>query len=299
MWTPIFRCPMCRMPLALNEDGADCASCGRAYSRTDWLFRFVAPQIMRRIQPFVDQYRVVRSADGHGPRSVAAYRALPDALPGDPLVREWRLRRQSYDTLCRAFRLHAEVGLRVLDLGAGNGWLSNRLARAGHQPVAVDVNDDACDGLRTCHLYEDRFPLVQAHADYLPFKAGQFDLVVFNASLHYAADPVRTLLGASHMLADGGSLVVMDSPLFTRPEDGESMVTRQLEQLRLRFALTSPIRPGLGFITFDMLADAADAMGRTAVFVASRLSVRAHLARVIARYQLGRVPAAFGLWATQ
>lgn len=299
MWTPRFRCPMCQASLALLESGADCGACGRAYSRTDWLFRFVAPQIIERMQPFLDQYRAVRSADGHGPRSVAGYRGLPDAPPDDPLSDEWRMRRRSYEALCRAFELNTVAGRRVLDLGAGNGWLSNRLARTGHQPVAVDINDDACDGLRACHLYEDRFPLVQAHVDYLPFEAGQFDLVVFNASLHYAADPLRTLLGASQMLAAGGSLVVMDSPLFRTPEDGESMVTRQLEMLRLRLVVASPIRPGIGFLTFDMLAEAAGAMGRAAVFIADRFSARSCLRRAVARYRLGRPPATFGLWAIQ
>lgn len=299
MWTPLFRCPMCKASLALLEAGADCGSCGRVYSRSDWLFRFIAPQIMQCMRPFVDQYRAVRSTDGHGPRSLTAYRALPDVPADDPLAEEWRMRRRSYDALCGAFKLNAFAGRRVLDLGAGNGWLSNRLARTGHQPVAVDVNDDASDGLRACHLYAERFPLVQAHVDYLPFEAGQFDLVVFNASLHYAADPLRTLLGASHMLANGGSLVVMDSPMFRRPEDGESMVARQLEMLRLRFALPSPIRPGIGFITFDMLAEAADAMGRAAVFIADRSSARSRLRRAVARYRLGRSPATFGVWATQ
>lgn len=299
MWIPLFCCPTCQAPITLAATAADCFSCRRTFSRTDWLFHFIAPEVNERIAPFVAQYRAVRSADGHGPRSVAAYRALPDVPPDDPQAAEWRVRRRSYDTLCRRFQLHASTGLRVLDLGAGNGWLSNRLARAGHRPVAVDVNDDACDGLRVCHLYEDSFPLVQAHVSYLPFVPGQFDLVVLNASLHYAADPVQTLVEASRMLVDGGSLVVMDSPLFEKPEDGDAMVAGQTEQLRHRFGITQPIRPGVGFITFAMLDEAAAAVGRRAVFIADRRSVFSYAGRFIRRQMLGRAPAAFGVWATQ
>ena len=37
--------------------------------------------------------------------------------------------------------------IRVLDVGAGNSWLSHRLASFGHQVVAVDRLDDELDGL--------------------------------------------------------------------------------------------------------------------------------------------------------
>ncbi len=299
MWTPLFRCPTCHAAIAPAETAADCLSCGSTFSRTDWLFHFIAPEVKERIAPFVAQYRKVRSADGHGPRSVAAYRALPDVPPDDPLAAEWRVRRRSYATLCERFHLEASNGLRVLDLGAGNGWLSNRLARAQHRPVAVDVNDDGCDGLRVCHLYEDSFPLVQAHVDYLPFVPGQFDLVVLNASLHYAADPVQTLIGAGAMLSDSGSLVVMDSPLFEKADDGDAMVAGQTEQLRQRFGIAHPIRPGVGFLTFAMLDEAAGAMGRCASFIASQRSVFANVGRFIRRRMLGRAPAAFGVWVTE
>lgn len=299
MWMPLFCCPTCQAPLTVAETAADCLACRRRYSRTDWLFHLIAPEVAERMAPFVAQYRAVRSADGHGSRSVSAYRALPDVPPDDPLAAEWRVRRRSYDALCRTFQLHSSTGLRILDLGAGNGWLSNRLARAGHWPVAVDVNDDACDGLRVCHLYEDSFPLVQAHVDYLPFAPGQFDLVVLNASLHYAADPVQTLVGASGLLGNGGSLVVMDSPLFEKPEDGDAMVAGQTEHLRLRCGIAQPVRPGVGFITVAMLDEAAAAMGRCAAFIAHQRTVFSYVERFIRRRMLGRAPAAFGLWATQ
>ena len=50
------------------------------------------------------------------------------------------------------------------------------------------------------------------------------DLVVFNGSLHYAPYIAATLARAHRMLAPGGALVVMDSPMFRRDRDGAAMV---------------------------------------------------------------------------
>jgi predicted RNA methylase len=37
--------------------------------------------------------------------------------------------------------------LRIADLGAGNCWLSYRLALRGHLPIAIDIQGDPLDGL--------------------------------------------------------------------------------------------------------------------------------------------------------
>jgi hypothetical protein len=43
--------------------------------------------------------------------------------------------------------------LRILDLGAGNGWLIWRASLAGHAAIGMDIRDDDVDGLRAGNLY--------------------------------------------------------------------------------------------------------------------------------------------------
>src|SRR3546814_5614541 len=101
---------------------------------------------------------------------------------------QWRMRARSYDYIVR----HLLEGGRVLDLGAGNGWISYRLALAGYQPVAVDLLTYDRDGLGAARHYRARlpalFPRFQAEIRRLPFADEQFDAAVFNRSEEHTSE---------------------------------------------------------------------------------------------------------------
>ncbi len=92
--------------------------------------------------------------------------------------------------------LYGEGG-RILDLGAGNCWMSFRLALSGYRPVAVDLLTNDHDGLGAATHYRKHlnilFPRFQAEMEYLPFQGEQFDAIIFNASFHYSEDYEATL----------------------------------------------------------------------------------------------------------
>ena len=276
-----------------------CVSCPTTYTESDGLFRLVPNVVGASAAPFLEQYRVVRNVDGHGRRSTAEYRALPRVRALDPTAGEWRIRRQSFETMRRELRDAGRSSRRVLDVGAGNGWLSYRLAREGHALVAVDLNDDSADGLMASAAYDVRFALVHADFDALPFGPAQFDVVVMNASLHYARDPGRTLRDVDRLVAPGGSIVVMDSPMFEHEPDGESMVHQQQDQLRSRYGIPAPIRRGVGYLTFEILRRAATTLRRRTRFVVSRGSFAWRLRRRLGERRLGRSAASFGVWVAR
>jgi SAM-dependent methyltransferase len=295
MWTPLFACPECRVELQSDR----CAPCGRAYRHVDGIWRFLTPERRAALEPFVEQYRLVRSQDGHRQTSADYYRALPSVTDGDPRASEWHIRRETYGNLLRHVFAAAPQSIRVLDVGAGSGWLSHRLAELGHRPVAVDAVDDEADGLGAAKHFTTAFEAVQADFTALPFVAGQFDLVVFNAALHYVGDPAVALAHARTMLAAGGALVVMDSPMFQADHDGRAMTARAADQMRVACGLTAVVQPGAGYLTFAALDRVAAALRLEPRFIASRGSFGWRARRQLARIRLGRAPAAFGLWVAR
>jgi SAM-dependent methyltransferase len=283
----------------VGEARVVCVACQRAFERHLGVWRFLTPARGAPLERFVQQYRVVRQQDGHRPAEADYYRRLPSVPAGDPQAGSWQIRRETYHHLLGHVLAAGPLPLHILDLGAGSGWLSHRLSSFGHRLVAVDAIDDEVDGLGAARHYATPFAVVQADFDALPFAPGQFDLVVFNGSLHYAPDTAATLERAHRMLAPGGALVVMDSPMFRADRDGSAMVSDALRRFTLDCGLTDAMQQGLGYLTFALLAAIAERLQLRPLFVASRGPLGWRLRRHLARFRLRRAPAAFGLWVAR
>ncbi len=297
MWQPGFACPECGGDV--RETGIDrvvCLACRQVFERELGIWRFLATQRREALRPFIEQYRIIRQHDGRRASTPDYYRRLPVVSDDDPNATEWRIRRETYHHLLTHVFRGDTRGFRVLDVGAGSGWLSHRLSALGHGAVAVDVIDDEADGLGAARHYHKAFPVVQADFDALPFASRQFDVVVFNGSLHYSADPPATLERARRLLLPGGTLVVMDSPMFRATKDGVAMVNDNARRFRSVCGLAEVVLPGRGFLTYAGLAAFAKRENLRSRFVPSRGSINWRLHRLASRIRLRRAPASFGLW---
>ncbi len=299
-WLPRFACPQCEISL----DGVDaasraCSGCGRTFGNHGGIWDFLVDGRRTRLDAFARQYRIVREREGRRPQSGDYYRGLPTVEPGDPHARDWRVRRETYSHLLRYVLASGPQPSAVLDLGAGSGWLSHRLSTLGHHVAAVDALDDAEDGLGAVRYYRTPIVAVRADFDALPFVPGQFDLVVFNGSLHYSPDVAVSLARARTMLAPGGTLAVMDSPIFRADRDGAAMVAETLQRFAREYGLDDAIQPGCGYLTFAALAANAERLRMRSEFVPSRGPLPWRLRRRWSGMRLGRQPAAFGLWVAR
>ncbi|MBO0748934.1 MAG: class I SAM-dependent methyltransferase [Porphyrobacter sp.] len=173
-------------------------------------------------------YAAQRAAEGRAHKG-AALRSLPYLSTG-PLSKQWRVRARSFEALLRrvVVPLAGRKGapLEILDLGAGNGWLSYRLACRGHRCTAIDIRTDEVDGLGAARELQRAcdFRCIAAAFDALPLPSETADLAVFNASLHYATDLAAVLAEAARCLRPGGVIAVVDSPFYRSAADGEAMV---------------------------------------------------------------------------
>ena len=222
----------------------------------------VHPDRTGEVERFLAGYLAVRHAEGRAHDDPAWYRALPATDPDDPMSEQWRMRGVSWRHLVRRViePNEAEVRrpLRVLDVGAGTGWMSRQLRSRGHEPISIDVNVDAYDGLGAAHHLDPDWPVVQAHFDHLPLADGQADLCVFNASLPYTADLTTTLGEAMRVLRPGGTVVVMDSPVYGREIDGRRMAAERHADFERRFGTRSDALSAIEFLTSDRLRGAGE-----------------------------------------
>lgn len=218
---------------------------------------------------FAEDYLRIRRAEGRGSPDPAYYLALPYRDVTGTLDSQWRMRGRTY----RYFEKHllgrweseARRPLRLLDLGAGTGWMSYRLAQRGHRPVAVDLLGDAEDGLGAARHYfaslGGTFARAEAEFDRLPFPSGRFDAALFNASLHYSSDYKRTLAEAKRCLLPGGTIAVLDSPIYEQAEHGERMRRERHEQFVATYGTASDHLASIEYLAEPMLDELSRALG--------------------------------------
>lgn len=198
------------------------------------------------LQSFVSDYRCIRAAEGHGFATVAELQRLPNVERGHRHAAIWRIRQSSYHALLTRVLSPFRAGLQILDLGAGCGWLSHRLAQLGHETVAVDINCDEQDGLGAAGRLGCR--RVLADFDRLPFSDDYADVVIFNGSFHYSTDFAVTLREAFRV---SRLVVIMDSPIYHDEASGRRMVEETRDQRSTAIACKQ-------FLTWSELETLAD-----------------------------------------
>jgi SAM-dependent methyltransferase len=259
-----FACPRCRQPLEAAGNAAYCAEDDITFEQVDGVWRFLLPEREAYFRQFVAEYEAVREAEGRGNADPAYYRALPYRDLSGRFSTDWRIRARSYDALVsqvvRRRKARRQRPLAVLDVGAGNGWLSNRLSEAGHSVAAVDLLTNGFDGLGAHVHYATDFMPVQAEFDRLPFASDQVDLVVFNGSFHYAVDYAVTLSEALRVLRATGQVVVMDSPVYQDADSGEQMVREREASFQARYGFPSNAIPSENYLTYTRLEELAEAL---------------------------------------
>lgn len=205
---------------------------------------------------FGAEYARHRAAEGRG--------YAEDALLSLPYLRDgafadqWQVRARTFEAfMAHVLRpLAARRGrpLAVLDLGAGNGWLSYRVALEGHSATALDIRTDAVDGLGAAEPFVSRAPgqieRVAASFEAIPLPDAGVDIAVFNASLHYALDLDGALAEAARVVRPGGQLAILDSPFYRRERHGLAMVAEKRAGAAQRFGAAADTLLALPFIEF-------------------------------------------------
>lgn len=295
-----FVCPRCRATLERSApDRVTCPQDGLEFWKVDGIWRFLLPESEAHYARFVADYEAVRHSEGRGSTSASYYRALPFKDLSGRHQADWAIRARSFNVLVKNVltRLQAplERSLKILDLGAGNGWLSNRLSAQGDRVIAVDLLVNEQDGLGAWKYYEHSFTPVQAEFNHLPVMDRFADAVIFNASLHYSEDYATTLKEALRVLSREGLLVILDSPLYRRAISGDMMVEERKVDFLARYGFASDSLPSENYLIYARLKELGQELNLTwkiiTPFYGLRWMVRPLLATLLRR----REPAKFHL----
>lgn len=138
------------------------------------------------------------------------------------IVREWRVRARSTEKLIHYLRNRPPHS--ILELGCGNGWLSNRLAAAfsSGNVLATDINETEL--LQARRVFSGSHNLTFKLADGFDQALAEkkFDCIVLAGVIQYFPDLQQLFNALYRALAPDGEIHLMDSPIYNDTEISEA-----------------------------------------------------------------------------
>jgi len=295
------------MPPATRTGSGErvCPGCTAVTQYQDGIWLSLAPEQADHFGRFIAEYEFIRAAEGRGSAESAYYLNLPYEDISGRNSDQWAIRARTFrtmeqDILAPLARRRGRP-LRILDVGAGNCWLSYRLARLGHLPIAVDLLINDQDGLGAAIHFNSHvqplFPRVQAALDRLPFASSIFDLVIFNASFHYSEDYQRTFAEAFRCTRPGGAIVIADTPWYAKEESGQQMVEEKHKHFAAIYGFPSNSIASLEYLTPRRLQRLRNAFRLEWESIKPFYGIRWSLRPVLAKLKGRRRPSQFRIYA--
>lgn len=208
----------------------------------------ISDELRARLDPFLDAFSVHRARVKATMTDPTRYAALPESgVPLNPAL--WRPRVLDLRLVRRI--IGTRKGLRILDVGAWNGWLAHRLGQEGHQVLALDYFTDPHDGLGAVRNYPTSFPAIQFDLERLDLVEGVFDLVIMNRCAAYFEDPARSIAQARGLLAPGGSLLLTGLNIFSDTRRIEAHFAKARQDFQREHGLPYFFKPIKGFQTAE------------------------------------------------
>jgi SAM-dependent methyltransferase len=300
-------CPRCgggmEPRISSNGSAFACSQCLFLLRCQDGIWRALPEERLDYFAPFMADYQMIRAAEGRGSNTAQYYLGLPYRDFSGNNISQWKIRACTFTYLKENIFRQLPSSARVLDLGAGNAWMSYRLCQLGFSAVAVDLLVNEQDGLGAAKHYGDHianfFPCFQAESKRLPFASAQFDAIIFNASFHYA-ESYTTVLGEAMRCLKGGAIVIIaDTPWYSQQTSGEQMLAERRAAFLNRFGTASNSVPSLEYLTDTQLSELEERFGihweRHTPFYGIRWTMRPIMARLRRR----REPARFRIYCAR
>lgn len=144
-------------------------------------------------------------------------RLLPEVPTGDAHAEAWKFRGNSLRRFQRYLKRNLAPGGRILDLGAGNGWITHALYLQGYDLLGLEPGTEDIDQARRVFGEGQRLRWQQGDLYSLP-RTSTFDLVLLAASVQYFPDLSDLCQHLEGRLNKGGSIHLLDSRLYPESE---------------------------------------------------------------------------------
>ena len=295
-----LRC--CRCMTGISD--LTCMNCGFGLRYVHDILHALPPERVVHFARFVEDYERIRDAEGRGSEGDDFYLGLPYVDNSGKNSQQWQIRARTFDYLVNGIlKPRFPGGARILDLGAGNCWLSYRLSLAGFCPFAIDLLTNDRDGLGAAEHYRDYlpvfFPRLRAELIRLPFQDAQFDVAVFNASFHYAENYETVLREALRCTRVGGRVIICDTPWYSSDASGKRMISERQANFMAQYCTSSSSIESLEYLTDERLSILGKRLSIEWTIHSPGYGLQWSLRPILAKLRNQREPSRFRVYVAQ
>lgn len=139
---------------------------------------------------------------------------LPKVPIEHPHYNEWKKRIFSLERIIKI--LENSDSIKILEVGCGNGWFANTLVELEFEVDAVDVGKQELEQAARCFQHESLKFICCDDLSLLENSA--YDIIIFNASLHYFDTTKKFWKILYDKLRANGKIFIMDSKIYSENE---------------------------------------------------------------------------------
>lgn len=144
-------------------------------------------------------------------------------LPGTPPEYqhhdEWAIRERNFERFKKYLCKKLDKNATILDVGCGNGWMTNAIYKLGYSVTGVDLNRLELEQAE--RVFGSSETLLWVYADVLrdTIPGWQYDMILLSASCQYFPDIKQLTQSLMAMLKHGGEIHLTDSIFYNSPEE--------------------------------------------------------------------------------
>lgn len=142
---------------------------------------------------------------------------LPSFPKHHALSSEWQARFQSAKRL-RRYLSQKKCPLKILDVGCGNGWLSNFLTHGNHFVYGIDQNLFELKQAARVFSKNSKLSFLEADIFSAPFLKESFDVIIIASAIQYFPDLTKLLQTLFDYLKPNGEIHILDSAFYSDDE---------------------------------------------------------------------------------
>lgn len=148
-------------------------------------------------------------------------RLLPYVPQDNPYKSEWNLRTKNYEKFTAHLK-SKNKSLNILDIGCGNGWMTNRLNKEGYKITGLDLN--MAELLQAEKVFGESDTLQWVYADVMTdeLPSDKYDIILFSASCQYFEDVQQLTDKVKAYLHTGGEIHFTDSIFYKNPQEAKA-----------------------------------------------------------------------------